>query len=312
MGTIQTELKLFDDIAFGFFSNIIKVISLSPDTINTLDESLKTFSNSLDESLNAIDKVIGYNIDQVTNYFVKADNYGRAGMNSIFSINIFWIVAIIISLIIIFLFKSGHCLLCCSWCCLYLTMIFSLFVGLVFLFIGAFLQNLSLGVLGFIEGISQSKSSGAFAQIIDCCFNGDGLLYESNIFPKQFDTEIIDDIYSLETILNENINNLNNYTFKSLIFAEEQYQALKNNLAVSLPQLQDSLDKIHKYIDIDATDSMVDTSTPIKDLWVVDKNDCNEYQYISPESNNLLTETTKSCLVITEWTSDKRKKDIVQ
>jgi hypothetical protein len=104
---------------------------------------------------------------------------------------------------------------------------------------------------------------------------------------------------------------LNNYTFKSLIFAEDQYQKFKNNLTVSLPQLQDSLDKKHKYIDIDGTDSKVDTSTPIKDLWVLDKNDCNEYQYKSPESNNLLTETAKSCLVITEWTSDKVNKDII-
>jgi hypothetical protein len=118
--------------------------------------------------LNEIDKVIGVNIDKATDYFVKVDNYGRVGMNSIFSINIFWIIAIIISLIVIFVFESGHGLLCCSWCCLYLTMIFSLFVGLVFLFIGAFLQNLSLGVLGFIEDISQSKSSGPFAEIIDC------------------------------------------------------------------------------------------------------------------------------------------------
>lgn len=306
LGTIQTELKLFDDISFGFFSNLIKVISLPNDTIKVLNESLKSFVNSLDKSKNDIDKVIGVNIDKATDYFVKADNYGRTGMNSLFIINIFWIIAIIISLIVIFLCKT-HCLLCFSWCCLYLTKIFSLFAGLTFLLIGAFLQNFSLGVLAFIEDISQSKTSGPFAEIIDCCFNGDGLLYKSNIFPKKLDIEIIDNIYSLEKKLNENIINLNNYTFKSLIAAEDKYQTFKNNLTESLPQLQDSIDKIHKYIDIDATDSKVDTSTPIKDLWVIDKKDCNEYQYESPETNNLLTETTKSCLVITEWTSDKIK-----
>ena len=154
-------------------------------------------------------------------------------MNLIFRINLALIIAIIISLILIFFFKRGHCLLCCSWSLLYLFLLLILVIGALFLVVGLFIQNLASGIITFIHNINDLKSgeeSDIAIDIIDNCFNRDGFLFHSNVFPKEFNITIIEAIYDLELTLEEEINDLNNFYFSSLSAAEILYNDIQLRL----------------------------------------------------------------------------------
>ena len=307
LGVIKQELDIFDRLASNIFTQILDTVSLSSETIEAMDNGLNSVVRSLDDSLNSLDNKIAKAIDTVDDSLVYVDNIGRTAMNVIFSINIALVIAITVSLVLILFFKKGHCLLCTSWCLLYIFMIFTLSIGIVFLLIGIFLQNLSLGVLGFLENIKKLETEpSTVIDVVDCCFNGDGLLYnKSSIIPTDFNISIIEKIYDIESVLDDQIKTLNDYNFYSIIFTYNQYQDFKNNATHYISPLNDALESVHKYIDVDATESKVDPTTSIKDIWVLNKNDCQDYNYTSPDENNLLTETLKNCLVITEWTSEK-------
>ena len=315
LGKIYIELGMFEDLSFGMFGFVINIISLSEETRDSIISNINTIIKSLDDGVTSIDKVIGESIgslDDTLDHYL--DGYVRTFMNVLFSINIVLIIFVVLALVCLFFRKKGYCCLCFSWFFLYNFMFFTIILGLLFLLLGLFFQNLSIGILSFLQNIKDKVSSDfpkTARDILDSCFNGDGLLSNSSLFPKEFNSTVVELIYGLEDTLKQDIQDLQNYEFISINSAKEGYENFKNNPIAYIPELQESLKKILKYIDFFEEGSVVHPETHIEDLWVLDKNECPDESYISPSKSNinnnlktrklLFTSTTKSCLVITEW-----------
>ena len=319
LGKIQQNLTNFESLAFGFFGDIIGVISLSNDTRNSLVNNFNKIIQRLEDGVDSIDKEIGDGIGKIDDVFDDLDGFVRIFMNVLFAINLGLIIFVALSLLCLFR-KRGHCCLCFSWFFLYILMFLTICLGLVFLVIGLLFQNLSVGILYFIQNINDKVNSDfpeIARNILDCCFNGDGLLFNSNLIPEEFNSTVVELIYGLESSIKVDIQNLENLKFESIDLAQKQYKDFENNPKTYISQLQISLDIISKYIDIDAEGTFVNSDTPIKDKWVLDKKECPEgYDYYPSENNNtnnlktrnlLFTETQKLCLVITEWDVDSIK-----
>ena len=189
-------------------------------------------------------------------------------------------------------------------------MLLSLLIGAIFLVLGLFLQNLSYGISNIIHNIKDIETSSTFSQIglnvIDVCFNGKGLLAESDIFPKEFNTTIVESIYSIEQNYKNEIIDIENYKFVSTKIAEEKYDDFQNRPKKYINNLVISLNNIQTYIDITVNDTKVSSETPFYDEWEMNKDDCKEgYEYLPKNSSNSnmggFLEEKKSCLVITEW-----------
>ena len=315
LGNIYIELGMFEDLSFGMFGFVINIISLSEETRDSIISNINTIIKSLDDGVTSIDKVIGESIgslDDTLDHYL--DGYVRTFMNVLFSINIVLIIFVVLALVCLLFRKKGYCCLCFSWFFLYNFIFLTIILGLLFLLLGLFFQNLSIGILSFLQNIKDKVSSDfpkTARDILDSCFNGDGLLSNSNLFPKEFNSTVVELIYGLEDTLKQNIQDLENYEFKSINSAKEGYEIFKNNPIAYMPELQESLKKILKYIDSNEEGSVIDPETHHEDLWVLDKNECPDESYVSPSESNiknnlktrklLFTSTTKSCLVITEW-----------
>ena len=318
LGKIQINLKDFGGLALRIFGYILNIIKLPPKLRDSLVNDMNDIVKNLDDNMNSIDQIIGDSIGDIDDIFDNIDEVIRKIMNAIFGINICLVIFVIISLVCLLFWKKGNCCLCCSWFIQYSFMFLTLLIGAVFLIIALFFQNLSIGILSFIENIKNKESSDfpeLARDIIDCCFNGNGLLFDSNLFPEEFNSTVIEKIYSLESSLNEDINDLKEQNFDSIESAKEKYNEFKANPRNYIKQLQNSLYNIHKYIDIEVNDTKVDNNTPINDIWVLNTDECldYDYNYLPFEKNNLtirkllFTSTNKKCLVITEWTLESIK-----
>lgn len=318
LGSIYQELGIFEELSFGMFGFVINIISLSEETRDSIISNMNKIIKSLDDGVSSIDEVIGKSIgslDDTLDHIL--DGIVKAFMNVIFSINLVLIILVVLALVCLLFRKKGYCCLCFSWFFLYNFMFLTIILGLLFLLLGLFFQNLSIGILSFLQNIKDKVSSDfpkTARDILDSCFNGDGLLSNSNLFPEEFNSTVVELIYGLEDTLKQDIQKLQAYEFKSINSAKENYENFKNNPLAYIPELQESLKKILKYIDSTEEDSVVDPETHIEDLWVLDKNECPDESYVSPSESNiinnikkrklLLTVTTKSCLVITEWDNE--------
>ena len=158
LGEIRNELKIYKPYTLGIFRSILNTIDLGENTTNTIVEYINDIANNLNINIKGIDKRIGGYIDYFDVTLDVLDSFSRSIMNLIFSINLALIIAIIISLILIFFFKRGHCLLCCSWSLLYLFLLLTLVIGALFLVVGLFIQNLASGIITFIHNINDLKS----------------------------------------------------------------------------------------------------------------------------------------------------------
>lgn len=315
LGYIYEELSRFEDLSFGMFGFVINIISLSEETRNSVISNINKVIKSLDEGVSSIDKVIGEGIGSIDDVLDHAlDGIVRTFMNVLFAINLVLIILVALALVCLLFRKKGHCCLCFSWFFLYNFMFLTIILGLLFLLIGLFFQNVSIGILSFLQNIKDKVSSDfpkTARDILDSCFNGDGLLTNSNFFPEDFNTTVVELIYDLEDTLKKDIQDLQTYEFKSINSAKKDYEKFKNNPIVYIPELQNSLKKILKYIDSNEEGTVVDPETHFEDLWVLDKNECPDESYVSPSESNIInnlktrqllfTSTTKSCLVITEW-----------
>ena len=318
LGSIYQELGIFEELSFGMFGFVINIISLSEETRDSIISNMNKIIKSLDDGVSSIDEVIGKSIgslDDTLDHIL--DGIVKAFMNVIFSINLVLIILVVLALVCLLFRKKGYCCLCFSWFFLYNFMFLTIILGLLFLLLGLFFQNLSIGILSFLQNIKDKVSSDfpkTARDILDSCFNGDGLLSNSNLFPEEFNSTVVELIYGLEDTLKQDIQKLQAYEFKSINSAKENYENFKNNPLAYIPELQESLKKILKYIDSTEEDSVVDPETHIEDLWVLDKNECPDESYVSPSESNIInniktrkllfTVTTKSCLVITEWDNE--------
>jgi hypothetical protein len=185
-------------------------------------------------------------------------------------------------------------------------MLLSLVLGALFLILGLFVQNLSSGVNHYIKNIDDSDN--VALNILNVCLNKDGLLTHSSIFPEDFNVSVIDNIYSLEKVINIIIDNLKMYNFTSISITENQYKDFMKRPKHYIPQLKTSLNNIRKYIDLSSNDSHVSNETPIYDEWEINKEDCEEgYKYMPYSNNTKENSTGKLCLVIEEWNLDDIK-----
>ena len=179
-------------------------------------------------------------------------------------------------------------------------MLLSLVLGALFLILGLFVQNLSSGVNHYIINIDDSDN--VALNILNVCLNKDGLLTHSTIFPEDFNVSVIDNIYSLEKVINIIIDNLKMYNFSSISTTENQYEDFMKRPKHYIPQLETSLKNIRKYIDLSSTDSHVSKDSPSYEEWEINKEDCEEgYKYMPNDNNTKEIGSGKFCLLIEEW-----------
>jgi len=180
-------------------------------------------------------------------------------------------------------------------------MLLSLILGTLFLVLGLFVQGLSSGINYAIRSLDDDSDDSA-SDIINVCFNKDGILTESIIFPEDANISVIDAIYNLENDINGNINDLKMYNFSSISIIENQYEDFMKRPKYYIPQLVTSLNNIRKYIDLSSNDSYVSKESPSYDEWEITKDDCEEgYKYMPNDNNSKGIGSDKFCLVIEEW-----------
>ena len=179
-------------------------------------------------------------------------------------------------------------------------MLLSLVLGALFLILGLFVQNLSSGINHYI--ISIDDSDNVALNILNVCLNKDGLLTHSSIFPEDFNVSVIDNIYSLEKVINIFIDNLKIYNFSSISIIENQYEDFMKRPKFYIPQLEASLNNIRKYIDLSLNDSYVSKESSSYEEWEINKEDCEEgYKYLTKDNNTKGIGSDKFCLVIEDW-----------
>ena len=277
---------------------ILNVISLEHQNetiINGLDEGV----NKLDSLYNKIDKKISKFIKNTDNSLDKVEDFSNLILNIISSLNLAIVGIAIIFLIILFFCKFGKGFLIISSYLLYLFMILTFLLGGLFIIIGLIVQDLSWGLSEFIHNIKDFDDD-ITVSFADSCFNGDGSL--EIMFPESFNQSIIDNIYSLEVIIEGNIQNINNYSSISIKYAKENYNYIKDHPKLFINELNISLNNIQKYTNLDSENSLVNNTTPIYDRWEINRGDCPDNEYL--ESNNILNFSKNLCLVITEWDED--------
>ena len=179
-------------------------------------------------------------------------------------------------------------------------MLLSLILGALFLILGLFVQNLSSGINHYIINIDDSDN--VALNILNVCLNKDGLLTHSTIFPEDFDVSVIDNIYSLEKVINIIIDNLKMYNFSFISIIENQYEDFMKKQKHYIPQLETSLNNIRKYIDLSSIDTYVSKQSPSYDEWEINKEDCKEgYKYMPNNNKTKEIGSGKFCLLIEEW-----------
>jgi hypothetical protein len=299
LGGIQKQLNDFEPYSAGSLREILDVIDLK-DSAKDIKDTIDDFCDGLEENIDDIDSKIGEVIDNFEEVIHEIDSFGRSIMNTLFSFNIGLMIAIFASLILKYYFKCGHCFLCISWFFLYIFMLLSLILGALFLILGLFVQNLSSGINHCIRNIDDSDDGSL--NILNVCFNKDGLLTHSTIFPEDFDVSVIDDIYNLEKDINGNINDLKMYNFSFISIIENQYEDFMRKPKHYIPQLETSLNNIRKYIDLSSIDSHVSKDSPSYEEWEINKEDCEEgYKYMPNDNNTKEIGSGKFCLLIEEW-----------
>ena len=300
LGGIQKQLNDFKPYSADSLKKILDVIDLK-DSAKDIKETIEVVCDVLKENIDTMDSKIGEVIDNFEGAIHEIDSAGRGVMNTLFSLNIGLMIAIFTSLILLYYCKCGHCTLCISWFFLYIFMLLSLVLGALFLILGLFVQNLSSGVNHYIRSIDDSDN--VALNILNVCLNKDGLLTHSTIFPDDFNVSVIDNIYSLEKVINIIIDNLKMYNFSSISITENQYEDFMKNPKHYIPQLGTSLNNIRKYIDLSSNDSYVSKESPSYDEWEINIEDCEKgYKYLPNDNNNTKgIGSDKFCLVIEEW-----------
>ena len=306
LGLIYDTLNKFEPYTLGRLGGVLDIVALDKETTNTIVDSISNLMDSVNENINGIDENIGSVLKDVDSSIDDINIYSRTAMNTVFGINLGLIILIIVSLVLIYYFKFGHCILCCSWTLLYIFMILSIIIGALFLVVGLFLQNISYSLSDVVKKIRKIDKDSKVFEAIDICFNGDGLLYKT-FSPKDLNISLIDKIYNVERRISQDIDEIEQYEFIAIRKAEEKYDDFKSYPKKYIDELVFSLDNVKKYIDGSWDETYVSVDSEFYDEWEVNREDCNEdYEYLSPSSSmRRLVTTNKFCLVITEWDENK-------
>jgi hypothetical protein len=223
-------------------------------------------------------------------------------MNIFFSLNLALIIFFAVSVIILLCCKCGGMLICIGWIFIYIFLLASVVLGCGLGIAASVVKDASSAlkhVMDNIDKINYEKKD-----VLETCINGNGSLIFTNSIHFNFDSNIIDNIFKLESNISEGINSLTQYNFNSTKVNEKIYNIILNKPKSEVIELLTALEDIKKYINSEVEGSKVDSSTPIYDKWEVTKEDCGEEYY--PPQNSLRNlkeenENKNHCLVITEW-----------
>ena len=193
---------------------------------------------------------------------------------------------------------------------MYCFMLLTFFLAGVFGLIGSFTQEASSAVDYLSEHLNEIKNiDEQVREISEICLNGNGSLSKSSIVPKDFDLGSVDDIYSLDKY----IADLSNLYEKDIDY--EPYSMNYNGLIYdnilttqeALTELNTVLEEVKKYIDFSQTGTYIsgDSEEVKYDKWVINKDYCENYDYVNNKNLRNLVEVNGECLVITEWTREQ-------
>ena len=306
LGLINSNLEIFRPYTLGAIGDILSIVSLSKENTNQIVELLDDGINAIRTNINGVDEKIGNALTNVNEVIDNINNISSKVMNSIFGVNLGLVILIIISLVLIYFYKFGHCFLCFGWTLLYIFMLCSVVIGAIFLVLGLFLQNLSYGISNIVKDVRKLDKDNKVFEVIDVCFNGNGLLYQT-LIPEDLNVSAVEKIYNVEKSIIENINELKKYEITSTKIVKEKYNDFNKYPKKYIDELVQSLDNVGKYIDGSLDETKVSEDSEFYDEWELNKEDCNEeYEYLSPSSNmRRLVSVNRHCLVITEWTQDQ-------
>ena len=301
LGLINSELSLYREISINKLSDMINVINIK-DKASVISGSINKTTTEINKTATDIENSIVNGISDYYDQFDEIDSIVRKIMNIFFSLNLALIIFFTVSVILLLCCKCGGMLICIAWFFIYIFLLASVALGCA-LGIASSLSKDTSSALKYIMN-NTDKVNFEKKDILETCINGNGSLIFTKSIHFNFDSNIIDNIYKLESNISEGINNLKNVTFNSTKVNGMYYNNILNKPKPIITELSDALKEIKKYINSEDENSKVDSSTPIYDTWEVNKEDCGEDYYPHQKSlRNLIEEDEKKyhCLVITEW-----------
>lgn len=310
LNSIYSEIDELYSLSEDGVDSITSIISSATDKTTQISDTLDTIRRNVDDNIKNIDNSIASKINEYDDTFYLVESKARTYMNLFFSFNLIITIVVGVSLIFICLCNKGLLLLCLSWFALYIFMLLTFFLGALFGLLGSFIQDASSGIHYLINHLDEVGFEGQSKDIAEICLKGNGSLAQSSLIPE-FDLSLIDNVYSLESFIDEVKQNISDYTPISIETASKKYDELLKN-KTQLIDVVDSLNKVRKLTDKNYDGHSV-TNAPYADEWEISEKDC-QYGVLDPDKVNqegVLSEN-EHCLVITKWTRDqieKRYKD---
>ena len=306
LNSIYSEIDELYSLSENGVDNITSIISSATNKTTEISETLNTTRRNVDDNIKNIDNSIASKINEYDDTFYLVESKARTYMNLFFSFNLIITIVVGVSLIFICLCNKGLLLLCLSWFALYIFMLLTFFLGALFGLIGSFIQDASSGIHYLINHLDEVGFEGQSKDIAEICLKGNGSLAQSSLIPD-FDLSLIDNVYSLESFIDEVKKNISDYPPISIEEASKKYDELLKNKN-QLIDVVDSLNKVRKLTDKNYDGHSV-TNAPYADEWEISEKDC-QYGVLDPDKVNqegVLNEY-ENCLVITKWTRDQIEK----
>ena len=305
LGLINSELSIYREYSINKLRDMINVINIK-DKAGEISGSINKTTTEINKTVTNLENSIVNSISDYYDQFDEIDSIVRKIMNIFFSLNLALVIFFTVSIIILLCCKCGGVLICIAWFFIYIFLLVSVALGCALGIASSLVKDASFAlknVMNTIDNINIEKKD-----ILDTCINGNGSLIFTKSIHFNFDSNIIDNIYKLESNISEGINSLQTLTFNSTKANGIHYNTILNKPKSQITELSEALKEIKKYINSEDENSKVDSSTPIYDTWEVNKEDCGEDYYPHQKSlRNLLEENEKKyrCLVITEWTIEE-------
>ena len=303
LGRMKNELSIFEGVSIGKLSDIIDVIDINSE-LNEIMGNMDNIINELNDTVTKIDDTISSGIGDYYDSFDDVDSLVRRLMNLLFSLNLAIVIAFAVSILLLLCCKCGSLFICIFWFFIYIFMLLSFLLGAVLGVVSSFIKDASSAVKYVMENTEQINYDKI--NILDTCLNGNGSLSHTNIIPSDFDTSIVDDIYYLEKNISNGINLIEETNFQSAEANEDTYNKVFENPTEYVITLKTALENIKPFIN-SYVDGTKIASPMINDIWVVNKEDCNNDYFPKNTLRNLLLEdsTESRCLNIREWSLEE-------
>lgn len=300
LNSIYSESEELYSLSEDGVDSITSVISSATEKTSQISDTLDKIRTNVDDNIKNIDNSITSKINEYDDTFYLVESKARTYMNLFFSFNLIITIVVGVSLIFICLCNKGLLLLCLSWFVLYIFMLLTFFLGALFGLLGSFIQDASSGIHYLINHLDEVDLEGQSKDIAEICLKGNGSLAQSSLIPE-FDLSLIDNVYRLESFIDEKKQNISDYNPISIEKASEKYDELLKSKS-NLYDVVDALNEVRKLTDISYAGHSV-TDASFVDEWEISEKDC-KYAVLDPEKVNqegVLSEN-EHCLVITEWT----------